>query len=76
MLELLCMSFLGVAYVNACIEERQEQERKKKEEELLDLKLTIFCYAVRHHLLYNDVVTKIEHNELSINEIKADARGI
>ena len=76
MLELLCMSLLGVAYVNACIEERRELERKKKEEELMDLKLTIFCYAVRHHLLYNDVVTKIEHNELSINEIKADARGI
>ena len=76
MLELLCMSLLGVAYVNACIEERQELERKKKEEELMDLKLTIFCYAVRHHLLYNDVVTKIENNELTIKEIKADARGI
>lgn len=72
MLELLCMSLLGVAYVNACIEERRELERKKKEEELMELKLTIFCYAVRHHLLYNDVVTKIEHNELSLEDIRKD----
>lgn len=66
------MSILGVAYVNACIKERKEQKRKKKEEEIMNLKIKIFCYVVRHHLIYNDVVKQLENNELSLEDIRKD----
>ena len=72
MFEFICMSILGVAYVNACIDERKERKRKKKEEEIMNLKIKIFCYAVRHHLLYNDVVKQLENNELSLEDIRKD----
>ena len=72
MFELICMSLLGIAYVDACIDERKEQKRKKKEEEIMNLKIKIFCYAVRHHLLYNDVVKQLENNELSLEDIRKD----
>ena len=59
MFELICMSLLGVAYVHASIEEAAEEKRQKEEERIRDLKISVFCYAARHHLKYNDVVKMI-----------------
>ena len=68
MFEILCMSLLGTAYVNSLIEE-------KKAEEIKELKITIFCYAVRHHLLYNDVLEKIRNKKLTIEEIEKEGKN-
>ena len=69
MLELITISLLSIAYVNACIEEAKEEERLKEEERIRDLKIEVFCYAVGHKLLYEDVVRKIENKELTLEEI-------
>ena len=53
MLELLCMSILGAAYIKACIDEAKEAEIEKEKERIRDLKIKVFCYAVRHNMLYN-----------------------
>ena len=65
MFELICMSLLGIAYVDACIEE-------KREEKINDMKISVFCYAVRHKLLYNQVVDMIKNKEISIEDIKKE----
>ena len=59
MFELIGMSLLGVAYIHACKEEAAEEKRQKEEERICDLKISVFCYAARHHLKYNDVVKMI-----------------
>ena len=56
------MSLLGVAYV-AALKEEEKQERVNK------LKTKVFLYAVSHHMLYHEVVRKIENKELSLEEI-------
>ena len=63
MLELLMMSVLGAAYISACNQER-------KEEKINELKLKVFCYAVKHSMLYNDVVKLIEQKKLTIEDIE------
>ena len=65
MLELIMMSLLGAAYFVA-------RDAEKKEERLNELKTKIFCYAVSHHMLYHEVVEKIENNELSLEEMDND----
>ncbi len=72
MFELICMSLLGVAYIHACKEEAAEEKRQKEEERILDLKIKVFCYAIRHGLLYNDVVKMIQENKLTFEEIEED----
>lgn len=62
MLELIMMSFLGVAYVAAL----KEEEKQKR---INELKTKVFLYAVTHHMLYHEVVKKIENKELSLEEI-------
>ena len=62
MLELIMMSFLGAAYVAAL----KEEEKQKR---INDLKTKVFLYAVTHHMLYHEVVKKIENKELSLEEI-------
>ena len=74
MFELICMSLLGVAYVGACIQEHKEEVERKKKEELRDLKIKVFCYAVRHKMLYDDVVKLIEEHKLTFEEIDKDAK--
>ena len=69
MLELICMSLLGVAYVNSCIEEAAEEKRQKEEKRIRDLKISVFCYAVRHHFNYNDVVKMIQDKKLTLDDI-------
>lgn len=65
MFEFICMSILGVAYVDACIEEAKEQKIKED-------KISVFCYAVRHRLLYNQVVEMIRDKKISIEDIKQE----
>lgn len=74
MFELICMSVLGVAYINAYIEERkEEEERRKKQEELEELKLNVFWYAVKHNMFYNDVVKLIEEKTLTLDDIDKES---
>ena len=73
MVELICMSVLGVAYINACIEERKEEELRKKQEELDELKLKVFWYAVKNNMLYNDVVKLIEEKQLTLDDINKES---
>ena len=68
MLELLYMSLLGTCYVCTRIYE-------KKAEEIEELKIIIFCYAVRHHLLYSNVIEKIRNKEITIEEIKKEGKN-
>lgn len=72
MFELLCMSLLGVAYIKACIDETKEAEIEKEKERIRDLKIKVFCYAVRHKLLYNQVVEMIKNGKLTLADINED----
>ena len=74
MFELICMSFLGVAYIFECAEERKEEELRMQKERIRELKIKVFCYAVRHKMLYNDVVKLIEEHKLSFDEIERDEK--
>lgn len=74
MFELICMSLLSVAYVNACIEEAAEEKRQKEKERIRDLKISVFCYAVRHHLNYNDVVKMLQDKTLTFDDIERDRK--
>lgn len=65
MLELIMMSFLGAAYVAA-------RKEEKRQERINELKTKVFLYAVSHHMLYNEVVKKIESGEISLNEIEEE----
>ena len=74
MLELLTMSILGVAYVSSCIQERKEELEKQHKEKIRELKIDVFCYAVRHKMLYNDVVKLIEENKLSFEDLNKETQ--
>ncbi len=66
MFELLCMSFLTVSYFAALIDE-------KKQEKIRELKIKVFCYAVRHKLLYNDVVKMLQEKTITFEDIENDS---
>lgn len=66
------MSLLSAAYVKACIDESKEEQKRKEEERIRDLKIIVFCYAVRHKLLYNQVVELIQNDKLTFEDINAD----
>lgn len=72
MFELIAMSVLGAAYVKACIDESNEEQKQKEEERICDLKIKVFCYAVRHNMLYNQVVELIQSGKLTFEDIKND----
>lgn len=74
MFELICMSLLGVAYIHTCKEEAAEEKRRKEKERIRDLKISVFCYAVRHHLNYNDVVKMLQNKKLTIDDIERDRK--
>lgn len=74
MFELICMSLLGVAYIHACIEETDEEKRQKEEERIRNMKISVFCYAVRHRLNYNDVVKMIQNKKLTFDDIERDRK--
>ena len=72
MFELIAMSLLGAAYVKACVDESIEEKKQKEEEKIRNLKIKVFCYAVRHKLLYNQVVELIQTGKLTFEDIKND----
>ncbi len=73
MFELICMSLLGAAYIYACKEEAAE-EKRQEEKGIRDLKISVFCYAARHHLNYNDVVKMIQDKKLTFDDIERDRK--
>ena len=74
MFELICMSLLGIACVDSLIQEHKEEELEKQREKIRDLKIKVFFYAVRHKMLYDDVVKLIEEKKLTFEEIDKDAK--
>lgn len=68
------MSILGATYIDACIQECKEEELRKQQEKIKELKIKVFCYAVRHKMLYNDVVKLIEDHKLTFDQIDKDAK--
>ena len=74
MFELICMSILGACYVKACIDEAKEEKILKEKERIRDLKIPVFCYAVRHHLNYNEVVEMIKNKTLTFDDIERDEK--
>lgn len=69
MFELICMSLLSAAYINACINESKEKNKEK----IRDLKISIFCYAIRHNLPYDKIVELIKNKIITFEDIKKDA---
>ena len=74
MLEFLLMSFLGVAYTHACIKEVKEEEIRKEEERIRELKISIFFYAIRHKIRYNDVLNQLDNGTLTFADIEKDSK--
>ena len=72
MFDLIAMSLLGAAYVKACVDESREEKKQKEEETIRSLKIKVFCYAVRHNMLYNQVVELIQTGKLTFEDIKND----
>lgn len=70
MFELLCMSLLSIAYVDAFIQEAKEEKLLKEKERIANLKIKVFCYAIRHHLEYNDVVESLQKKTLSFDDLE------
>ena len=69
MLELITMGLLGVSYIAALSNEAKEETLLKEKERIRDLKIKVFCYAVRHNMLYNEVVEKLQNKELSFGDL-------
>lgn len=72
MFELIAMSLLGAAYVKACVDESKEEQKQMEEERIRDLKIKVFCYALKHKLLYNQVVELLQNGKLTFEDIEAD----
>ena len=72
MLETICYLLLGVSYVAACAQGRKEEEERKKKTKIRELKTKVFCYAIMHHMLYNDVVKMLQDKKLTFEEINKD----
>ena len=72
MFETLCYLLLGVSYIAACKAEKEEEKREQERKRIRDLKCKVFCYAIRHHMLYNDVVKLIQEKKLTFEEIDKD----
>lgn len=72
MFELIAMSLLSAAYLKACIDESKEEQKQMEEERIRDLKIKVFCLAVRHNMLYNQVVELIQTGKLTFEDIKND----
>ena len=69
MFELITMGLLGVSYLAALSIEAEEETLLKEKERIRDLKIKVFCYAVRHNMLYNEVVEKLQNKELSFGDL-------
>ena len=69
MFELIAMSLLGAAYVKALKDESKEEKERKETERIRDLKIKVFCYAIRHGMLYDQVVEKLQKKEITFEEL-------
>ena len=69
MLELITMGLLGVSYIAVLSNEAKEEKALKERERIRDLKIKVFCYTVRHNMLYNEVAEKLQKKELSFEDI-------
>ena len=69
MLELITMGLLGASYIAALSNEAKEETLLKEKERIIDLKIKVFCYAVRHNMLYNEVIEKLQKKEFSWEDI-------
>ena len=72
MFELIAMSLLGAAYIKALNDESKEEKERKEAERIRDLKIKVFCYAIRHGMLYDQAVEKLKKKELTFEEIEND----
>lgn len=72
MFELIVMSLLGAAFIKALKDESTEEKERKEAERIGDLKIKVFCYSVRHNMLYDQVVEKLQKKELTFKEIEND----
>ena len=69
MLELITMSILTLCYIKSCIDEKIKEEALKEKERIRDLKIKIFCYAVRNRMLYEDVVKLLQEGKLHFDNL-------
>ena len=69
MLEFVTISVLCLCYIKSCIEEKHEDEVKKEKEKIRDLKIKVFCFTVRHGMVYNDVVKDLQEGKLSFDNL-------
>ena len=69
MLELITMSLFTLCYIKACIDEKREEEIEKEKERIRDLKIKVFCYAVRNRMLYEDVVKLLQEGKLHFDNL-------
>lgn len=74
MFELIYMSILGACYIKACKDEFEEEKKQKERERIRELKASIFCYAIDHHLSYNDILKMIETKALTFVDIEKDMK--
>lgn len=69
MLELITMSVLALCYIKASVGEKLEEKSEKEKERIRDLKIKVFCYAIRNGLLYDDVVKMIRDRKITIEDL-------
>lgn len=74
MFELITMMLLSTCYIKASIDEAIEEKKQKEKERIRDLKISVFCYAIRHRLGYQEVVRKLQENKLTFEEIEKDSK--
>lgn len=74
MFELITMMLLSTCYIKASIDEAIEEKKQKEKERIRDLKISVFCYAIRHHLGYQEVVRNLQENKLTFEEIEKDSK--
>lgn len=72
MFELICMSILGIAYIDAFVKEEIEEKAQKEKERINEIKILVFCFAIRHHLNYDNVVKMLQNKTLKFEDIRKD----
>ncbi len=69
MLELIAISVLSFCFIKSCIGEKQQEEIEEEKKRIRDLKIKVFCYAVRNGMLYDDVVKKLQDRKITIDQL-------
>lgn len=66
------MSILGIAYIDAFVKEEIEEKAQKEKERINEIKILVFCFAIRHHLNYDNVVKMLQNKTLKFEDIRKD----